>query len=73
MRVTTWAVFGSLFINLVLGLLVAALFTVAPPALAAGPTHCTATHAVHKADAPARSATPKGGYVVAARMGWAAG
>jgi hypothetical protein len=46
---------------------------VVPPALAAEPTHCTATHAVHKADAPARSATPKGGYVVAARMGWAAG
>ena len=73
MRVTTWAVFGSLFINLAIGLLVAALFSLAPTAQAAEPAHCPSEHAVHKADAPARPAAPQRGYLVAVRMGWAAG
>src|ERR1700680_93735 len=42
MRVTTWAVVGSLLINLVLGLLVAAVFSVAPPARAAERARCAA-------------------------------
>src|ERR1700694_5167126 len=40
MKVTTWAVLGSLLINLVLGLLVAAVFSVAPPARTAERAAC---------------------------------
>lgn len=68
MKVTTWAVLGSLVINLALGLAVAAVFSVAP-ARAAETSHCASAH-------PARSDRPvlvHRAYVVAARMGWAAG
>ncbi len=77
MRITAWAVAGSLLINLVLGLLVAAAFSLAPPAQAAEPTHCAGQHTVHPPRTPDRAppsgATPHRGYVVAVRMGWAAG
>ena len=77
MRITAWAIAGSLLINLVLGLLVAAAFTVAPPAQAAGPVHCAGQRTVHPSRtsdrAPAPTPPHRGGYVVAARMGWAAG
>jgi hypothetical protein len=71
MRVTTWAVLGSLLINLVLGLLVAAVFSVAP-ARAAERAPCSGGHPVHTTPTPDRP-TPVHGYLVAARMGWAAG
>jgi hypothetical protein len=72
MRVTTWAVLGSLLINLVLGLLVAAVFSVAPegagqsaPGGPGNPVHITQT--------PDRPALVHRGYLVAVRMGWGAG
>jgi hypothetical protein len=76
MRVRTWALAGSLLINLVLGLLVAAALGVDASAQAAEPTHCATQRAVQPARAPERASTPTThhrGYVVAARMGWAAG
>jgi len=72
MRVITWAVLGSLLINLVLGLLVAAVFSVAP-ARAAERAPCAGRHPVHITQAPDRPTPVHRGYLVAARMGWAAG
>jgi len=72
MRVTTWAVLGSLLINLVLGLLVAAVFSVAP-ARAAERAPCAGGHAVHTTQSPDRPAPVHRGYLVAVRMGWAGG
>ncbi len=71
MRVTPWAVLGSLLINLVLGLLVAVVFSV-PPARAAERPQCTGRplHATHTPDRPARAHR---GYLVEVRMGWGAG
>jgi hypothetical protein len=73
MRVTTWAVLGSLLINLVLGLLVAAVFSVAPPARAAERAPCAGGRTLHTAQTPDRPALVHRGYLVAVRMGWAAG
>ena len=72
MRATTWAVLGSLLINLVLGLLVAAVFSVAP-ARAAERAPCDGRHPVHTSPTPDRPAPVHRGYLVAVRMGWAAG
>jgi len=72
MRITTWAVLGSLLINLVLGLLVAAVFSVAPPVRAAEHAQC-AGPTMHTAQTPARAVLVHRGYLVAVRMGWAAG
>jgi hypothetical protein len=69
MKVTTWAVFGSLVVNLALGLAVASVFSVAP-VRAAETGHCTATHAARSEQHPVLIHRA---YVVAARMGWAAG
>ena len=73
MRVTTWAVLGSLLINLVLGLLVAAVFSVAPSAHAAERAPCGGRHPVHTTATPDRPAPVHRGYLVAVRMGWAVG
>src|SRR3977135_28624 len=73
MRVTTWAVFGSLLINRVLALLVAAVFSVAPPARAAERAPCALGHPVHTTQTPDRPALVHRGHLVAVRMGWAAG
>ena len=72
MRVTPWAVLGSLLINLVLGLLVAVVFSVPPPARAAERPQCTGRtlHATHTPDRPDRAHR---GYLVEVRMGWGAG
>jgi hypothetical protein len=70
-RVTTWAVLGSLLINLVLALLVAAVFSVALPARAAERAQC-AGRTLHATQTPARPALVHG-YLVAVRMGWAVG
>jgi hypothetical protein len=71
---TTWAVLGTLLINLTLGLVLAAAFGVAP---AARVEACSATHVtapVKSTSAPAAPA-PSGhghhGYLIAVRMGWA--
>lgn len=69
MKKTTWAMVGSLFINLMLGLVVAAVFSAAPVAQAteSGGAHCP--HA--KQATPVRAPAPvHRGYLVEARMGW---
>jgi hypothetical protein len=75
MKMTAWAVLGSLLINLVLGLLVAAVFSVAP--VGAAELHgCGAAHSpVHARPGPAPSAPARShrSYLVEARMGWAVG
>ena len=71
MRVTTWAVLGSILINLVLALLVAVVFSV-PPARAAERAQCTG-RTIHPTHTPDRPALAHRGYLVAVRMGWAAG
>ena len=73
MRVTSWAVLGSLLINLVLALLVAAVFSVAPPARAAERAPCAGRQPVHTTPTPDRPAPVHRGYLVAVRMGWGAG
>ncbi len=74
MRVTSWAVLGSLLINLVLALLVAAVFSVAPPARAAERAPCAlGQHPAHTTPTPDRPALVHRGYLVAVRMGWGAG
>lgn len=73
MKVTTWAVLGSLLINLVLGLLVAAVFSVAPSARAAERAPCAVGRAMHATQTPDRPAAVHRGYLVAVRMGWGAG
>jgi hypothetical protein len=72
MRVTSWAVLGSLLINLVLALLVAAVFSAAP-ARAAEHAACAVGHPVHATQTPDRPAPVHHGYLIAVRMGWAAG
>jgi hypothetical protein len=71
MRITTWAVLGSLLVNLVLGLLVALVFSV-PAARAAERAQCTG-RTMHATHTPDRPALVHRGYLVAVRMGWAAG
>jgi hypothetical protein len=79
MKTTALAITGSLLINFALGLAIAALFSVASPALGAQretPHACQGTHATRIEARSTRSAvTPAGhsNYVVAARMGWAIG
>lgn len=73
MRVTSWAVLGSLLINLVLALLVAAVFSVAPPARAAERAPCALGHPVHTTQTANRPILVHRDYLVAARMGWAGG
>jgi hypothetical protein len=66
----------ALLVNLVLGLLVAAAVSGAGPAQAAEPAHCAGQRPVQPSRAPDRPSPPathRHGYVVAARMGWAAG
>ena len=72
MKMTSWAVLGSLLINLMLGLLIAAVFSVSPAARAQA---CSAPHPADHAKPASTSPThaPSGhdGYLIAVRMGWA--
>ena len=72
MRMTTWAILGSLVINLMLGLVVAAVFSVSRPATAAESAQCP-THASAHRKAPGQPARSGQRYIVAVRMGWAMG
>jgi hypothetical protein len=68
MKTTIWAMFGSLLVNVMLGLLIAAVFSVAPVAQAteAGGAHCP-----HAKQVPVRAPVRvHRGYLVEARMGW---
>ena len=71
MRTRTWAMLGSLGINLMLGVAVAAAFSASLPALAAASTACPANHAAQTRSAPAQPARSGRRYIVAVRMGWA--
>ena len=79
MKTTALAMTGSLLINLVLGLAIAALFSAAPLAHGAQPQQsqaCAGTHGIRTESSVTRSAALPAGhrsYVVAARMGWAMG
>ena len=72
MRTETWAILGSLCINLMLGLVIASVFSVSPPVTAAELPQCS-THATARAGSapPARPAPSGKRYIVAVRMGWA--
>jgi hypothetical protein len=71
MRTTTWAIMGSLVINLVIGLLIATVFSVSPPVTAAESTGCATHSAAHARPVPTQPARPTHRYIVAVRMGWA--
>jgi hypothetical protein len=77
MKTKTWAAFGSVMINLMLGLVIAAVFSAAPLARADEAHACAAHAAAHSHPAPAQPApatTPtRKSYIVAVRMGWAMG
>ena len=76
-KTATWGVLGSLAINLMLGLAVAAVFSVTPRA------HATVAQAARPAAELACAHAPRevrpavhemgGSYLVAVRMGWGAG
>lgn len=67
MRLAGWAIFGSVLINLVFGVIVAGAYTTARPLVAAA-LACTHRHAPAKAQRPA-----EGQYLAAVRMGWTVG
>ena len=72
MRTETWAILGSLGINLMLGLVIAAVFSVSRPVDAAELLRCSAhAAAAHAPQAPAQPARSGHRYIVAVRMGWA--
>ena len=73
MKSTTFGVVGSLVINLMLGLIVAAVFSVTPAAQAREVAQCPMEHAAQPANAPAVERPHAGGHLVAVRMGWEAG
>ena len=68
---TTWAILGSLCINLMLGLAITAVFSVSPPVKAAELLRCPAHAAAHAPQAAPPPAHSGHRYIVAVRMGWA--
>jgi hypothetical protein len=67
MRLTSWAIFGSLVINVAFGLVVTGAVHAARPAVAGALAQCT--H--HSSSAPRRPIS--GHYLAAVRLGWAVG
>lgn len=69
----TWGVLGSLLINVILGLVVAAVFSVAPAALAeaCSGSHPAATHSKSTSAPRAPATSGNHGYLISVRMGWA--
>ncbi|MGH8131644.1 MAG: hypothetical protein ACRETG_02450 [Steroidobacteraceae bacterium] len=67
MRVTSWAIVGSLLINLAFGLIVAAA-SATRPAAAGAPPLCA-----HRHSTVSPRHEPVSRYLAAARMGWAIG
>jgi hypothetical protein len=72
---TTMAVgvLGSVVINMMLALLVAALFSVTPAAQAGEVAQCPAGHVEAVMSRPAAENERADGHLVAVRMGWEAG
>jgi len=71
MRATTWAILGSLAINLTLGLGIATVFSTSPPLMAAESPGCSAHAAAPARQAATQPARAGHRYIVAVRMGWA--
>lgn len=71
MRTRSWAIFGLLLINLMLGLAIAAVFSVSRSATAADLARHPAHSATHSAPVTTQPARPGHRYIVAVRMGWA--
>ena len=71
MRTRTWAMLGTLVINLMLGVAVAGVFSLSRPAIAAAAPACPANAAAHTRPTPAQPARSGHRYIVAVRMGWA--
>ena len=67
MRLASWAIFGSLLINVAFGLVVTGAVHAARPAVATALAQCTR----HSPGAPRRPVA--GHYLAAVRMGWAVG
>lgn len=67
MRLTRWAILGSLLINVAFGLAVAGAVHAARPVATAALARCT-----HHAPGTAHKAV-SGRYLAAVRMGWAVG
>jgi hypothetical protein len=67
MRLASWAIFGSLLINVAFGLVVTGAVHAARPAVGTALARCT--H--HSPGAPRRPVS--GHYLAAVRMGWAVG
>jgi hypothetical protein len=72
-KATTFGIVGSLVINLMLGVIVAAVFSVTPAAQAHEVAQCPMEHAAQPVSAPAQEREQAGGHLVAVRMGWEAG
>jgi len=71
-KMTTWTVLGSVLISMMLGLVIAAAFTVAPtsPAEACSKAQSPA----HATQSPVNGSSGSSGqhrYLIAVRMGWA--
>ena len=73
MKRTTFGVMGSLVINLVLGLIIAAVFSVTPAAQADEVAQCPMEDPAQPASSPAQDHPHAGGHLAAVRMGWEAG
>lgn len=67
MRLASWAIFGTLLVNVAFGLVVTGAVQAARPAVAAAIAQCT--HHTRRATHPPVS----GHFLAAVRMGWAVG
>jgi hypothetical protein len=67
MRLASWAIFGSLVINVAFGLVVTGAVRAARPAVASALAQCT-----HHSSSTQRRPI-SGHYLAAVRMGWAVG
>jgi hypothetical protein len=72
-KTTTWAVVGSLAINLALGGIISLVLSAVPAAQAAELPQAAASAPATPSKAPAPDANRKDDYLTAVRMGWAAG
>jgi hypothetical protein len=72
MTFATWAMFGSLLINSAFGVIVGTGFSPVPTQAAQSSVHCSGTRA-HSVRAPEPAPVTHRHYLVAVRMGWAAG
>jgi hypothetical protein len=72
-KVTTWAALGSVAINLALGFVIALVFSAAPAVQAHEMGRGAARDAGVQVSATAPQRNDAGDYLVAVRMGWAAG